>query len=118
RWAVIATPPDSRAALAQLLASMPADIRAEIERRQLARGLKLLDACASDMTCYADALADVKRHPYERELAAFVLARAASPGDVELAAAIASAFATPDPAVRVNMAWLAGKIAGGRACPG
>jgi hypothetical protein len=118
RWAIIATPPTGRQALARHIDALPKKVRAGVERDGLARGLATLDSCGEDLACHAEVLADPNRHPFERERAAFELARASTPGDTERAAAIAAGFATPDPDVRVNMAWLAAKVADGEACPG
>jgi hypothetical protein len=117
RWAVIAAPASELGALNGLLRTAAPKVRAAIEREQLDIGLGVLQACGEDRACYRSILVDRSRHPYEREVAAFNLARRATPGDLELAAALAAAFEAPDPEVRVNMAWLTAKVAAGRACP-
>jgi HEAT repeat protein len=117
RWAIIAAPPSKVDALFSLLQAATPDVRVQIERNQLDVGLRPLQECGEDTACYREVLDDDRRLPFEREVAAFNLARRATPGDLELAAALAAAFETPDPEVRINMAWLAGKVAAGRACP-
>ena len=93
-----------------------AAVQAEIEAHGYARGLSVLERCASDSDCYAEVLADPARSGFEREVAGFQLARAARPGDVEVAAALARAFAVPDPDARVHMAWWTGRVAAGERC--
>lgn len=117
RWAIIAAPPSKADKLVALLEAATPDIRAQLERDQLDAGLRPLQECGEDTGCYREVLGDDRRLPFEREVAAFNLARRAAPGDLELAAALAAAFAIPDPEVRIHMAWLAGKVAAGRACP-
>jgi hypothetical protein len=100
-----------------LLQAATPDVHVQIERNQLDVGLRPLQECGEDTVCYREVLDDDRRLPFEREVAAFNLARRATPGDLELAAALAAAFETPDPEVRINMAWLGAKVAAGRACP-
>lgn len=116
RWAVLAAPPSQADALLKLRDRASKAVRERIQREQLDVGLALLQQCRDDAVCYRGALEDPGLHSFARELAAFYLARRASPGDLDLAAAIAAAFATPDPEVRIHMAWLTAKVAAGRAC--
>lgn len=117
RWAVVAAPPSKVDALLSLLQAATPEVRAEIERLHHDVGIAVLRECGDDSTCYREVLDDVRRQPFERELAAFNLARRATPGDLELAAALTAAFETPEPEVRIHMAWLAAKVAADRACP-
>jgi HEAT repeat protein len=116
RLAVLAAPPSELGALKELRDRAEPDVREHIRRDESDIGIAVLEACAEDVACYREVLDDPERHSFERELAAFELARL-RPGDLELAGAVAAAFATPDPGVRVNMAWLAGELARGHECP-
>ena len=117
RWAVIAAAPGDHPALVERMAKLSEPVRARVEAEQLDIGLGLLVECGERLECYEGVLADPARHPFERERAAFEVARAAQPGDRERAALLAGGFAAFEPSVRINMAWLAGKVAAGQACP-
>src|SRR5690606_28588157 len=75
RWAVIAAPPSKADTLVALLKAATPNVRDQIERDQLDVGLRPLQECGEDVACYREVLGDDRRLPFEREVAAFNLAR-------------------------------------------
>jgi HEAT repeat protein len=117
RWLILAASPDRAKAIDALFTKSESQVREEIDRRGYRSGVALLDTCKTDAACYAQVLGDPQRSWFEREVAAFQVARAADPGDLSAAAELAAAFDTPDPDARVNIAWLTAKVAQRTPCP-
>jgi HEAT repeat protein len=117
RWMIIAAPPAKAAEITAVLEGNDPKVKEEVEKLGWMKGAKVLEECKEDKGCYEKVLADSTRDWFEREVAAFNYARMSEPGDIAAAANLSKAFKTRDPEARINIAWLAGKVAGGKPCP-
>jgi HEAT repeat protein len=117
RWLILAAPADRADEIEARWSKSDAKVRAEVERLGWLEGLAVLRECGEARECYLRVLADPDRGWFVREVAGFNVARRSAPGDLEAAAALAHAFATPHPEARIHFAWLAGRVAGPQACP-
>ncbi|MCA9683723.1 MAG: HEAT repeat domain-containing protein, partial [Myxococcales bacterium] len=117
RWLVLAAKPDKVADIKATIDGNDPKVKEEVEKLGWMKGAAVLDECKDDKACYDKVLADTTRDWFEREVAAFNVARRAEPGDLETAVAMAKAFKTRDPSARVNIAWLTGVVAGDKPCP-
>lgn len=117
RWQILAASPAQAAAVLKTIKASKREVRREIDKQPWRSGVAVLETCVQDRGCYERILADTARTWFEREVAAFNLARMSKPGDLEAAASIARAFDIDDPDARVNIAWLSARVAGDAACP-
>jgi HEAT repeat protein len=117
RWLILAAPADRVDEIESRLRKSDARVREEVDRLGWREGLAVLRECGDDRDCYLRVLGETDRSWFVREVAGFNLARRSAPGDLEAAAALAAAFATPHPEARIHFAWLAGRVAAPQACP-
>lgn len=117
RWMIIAAPPEKFGEIQGVVDNNEAKVKEEVEKLGWLKGAKVLDECKADKACYEKVTADSTRDWFEREVAAFNYARMSEPGDLAAAANLAKAFKTRDPEARINIAWLAGKVANHTPCP-
>lgn len=116
RFAVLATAPGDLHAVEKAMASNR-DAKVKAKLKDWSDGTELVAACKQDRDCYLRTLNDPSAHWFARETAAFAIARL-SPGDVEMAEAIAGASDIRDSDARVSMAWLPAWMLAGKKCQG
>ncbi len=117
RWLILAASPEQAAAIRRLERSSTAAVREKIAEAGWLEGVAVLEQCGDDRACHRAVVSDRSRHWFAREVAAFRLARTSQAPDLGTAADLARAFEIPNPEARVNVAWLAGKVAAGERCP-
>ncbi len=117
RYMILAAPPSKVAEIKAAIDGNEAKVKEQVETLGYTAGIGVLEECKEDVACYEKIMGDATKAWFEREVAAFNFARMSTPGDVEAAAKIARAFKTRDPEARINIAWLAGKVANGQPCP-
>ena len=117
RWLILAATPDKAEEVRKVIDSNDAAVKTKVEELGWLKGLAVIEECKEDKECYVKKLRDATADWFEREVAAFNVARLSEPGDVEAAAQLARGFKTRDPSARVNIAWLTDVVAAGKPCP-
>ena len=113
---ILATAPRDLDAVKKAMASTR-NVKVKAKLKDWSEGIELVASCKRDRDCYLRTLADSNADGFARETAAFSIARL-SPGDVEMAEAIAGAFSVRNVDARVAMAWLPARMLAGKKCQG